>query len=143
MKVLKVVTHPFTLLISFFMILISGEHWGGFYLLYLLLGLPHGAIHSILALIGVSLILLSNYKYKRNRFTFFEYALNISGAFLLILSLFLFFSNDRRQYNYGTFNQWIPLCTLGLFSIIAICYLGQTIFRLFSRDPGDHLSLKT
>ena len=39
MKKIKIITHPVTLILCFFLILISGEHLGGFYLLYILLGL--------------------------------------------------------------------------------------------------------
>jgi hypothetical protein len=37
MKAYQIITHPYTLIASFCLILISGQHWGGFYLLYLLL----------------------------------------------------------------------------------------------------------
>lgn len=50
MKMIKLFTHPVVIIIAFLLILINGEHLGGFYLLYILLGLPHGAVHSLLAI---------------------------------------------------------------------------------------------
>ena len=111
MKILRIITHPYTVIISFFIILINGEAWGGFFLLYLLLGLPYGAIHSVLALIAILILVLNLHKYHR-RETVKGCLLEILGVLLLLLSLFLFFYNDTTHYNYGTFYILVPLITL-------------------------------
>lgn len=92
MKVLKILTHPYTLIISFLMIMISGEHLGGFYVLYLLLALPINASHSLLALIGIGLLLFSYHKYQGKSSHIVEAIVNIAGALLLFLSIYFFLS---------------------------------------------------
>jgi len=130
MKAIKLITHPVTLIICFSLVLISGEHIGGFYLLYILLGLPHGAIHSVLALGGIAILLFSNYKYKRI-FTFLiEPFLNITGVVLLSLSLFLFFYKDDQHYNYSTFNQTVPLITIAVFVLLIVSFFVSNVLKI-------------
>ena len=130
MKALKYLTHPTVLIISFLLILISGEHFGGFYLLYILLALPHGGIHGILATLGLIILIYSNYKYKRQFSFLIEPILNITGAILLILSLALFFNNDIEHYNYGTFFQIIPIITLALFGLLSVGFLVNNVLNM-------------
>ena len=130
MKALKYLTHPTILIISFLLILISGEQFGGFYLLYILLALPHGGIHAILATLGIIILIYSNYKYKRQFSFLIEPILNITGAILLILSLGLFFNNDLRHYNYGTFFQIIPIITLTLFGLLSVGFLVNSVLNM-------------
>ena len=130
MKALKYLTHPTVLIISFLLILISGEQFGGFYLLYILLALPHGGIHGILATLGLIILIYSNYKYKRQFSFLIEPILNITGAILLILSLALFFNNDIEHYNYGTFFQIIPIITLALFGLLSVGFLVNNVLNM-------------
>jgi membrane-bound ClpP family serine protease len=131
MKAIRIITHPYTTIISFCMIMISGQHLGGFYLLYLLLALPHGGIHALLALFGVMLLLISYNKYKRKKLYLIENIINVIGIILLILSLYLFFYNDKEHYNYSTFYQLLPQITLIIFSIIAVVFLFDNLTHLF------------
>ncbi|MEO6729817.1 MAG: hypothetical protein ABIN01_01275 [Ferruginibacter sp.] len=130
MKAIKILSHPFVLVICFLMILISGQHLGGFYLLYILLGLSHGAIHSLLAIAGVGVLLFSNYKYKRAFVYLIEPILNISGVILLSLSLFLFFYNDKQQYNYSTLYQTVPLITIAIFVMSVATFVSINLKKL-------------
>ena len=123
----KIITHPYIVVISFFIIMISGQHLGGFYLLYLLLALPKGGMHSLLALFGILLLLISYYKYKRKKIYLIESIINIVAVILLILSLFSFFYNDKEHYNFGTFYQIVPQITLIIFSIIALTFLLDNV----------------
>jgi len=91
MKAINYITHSTVLIISFMLVLISGQQFGGFYLLYIMLALPHGGLHAILAVMGIAVLIFSNYKYKRQFSYLIEPLLNITGAALLFLSLFLFF----------------------------------------------------
>ena len=90
MKLINIITHPVLVIIAFSVILVSGEHFGGLYLMYLLMALPHGGIHEVLALLGTGLILFSYAKYKRESQFFFKMVLNILGVFSLYTSLWLF-----------------------------------------------------
>jgi hypothetical protein len=50
---------------SFLLILISGQYFGGFYILYLLLALPHGGVYAIVAAIGILILVLTYYTFRR------------------------------------------------------------------------------
>ena len=123
MKILNILTHPVVLIISFLLILISGQHFGGFYLIYLLFALPHGGIHAIFGFTGILIILFSYYKFKGIRQYRIESFLNIAGLLFLLCSIFFFFYNDKQGYNYQTFDQVVPLISLVLFAIISLFYL--------------------
>jgi len=123
----NIITHPYIVIISFFIIMISGQHLGGFYLLYLLLALPHGGVHSLLALFGIVLLLISYNKYKRKKIYLIESIINMVAIILLILSLFSFFYNDKEHYNFGTFYQIVPQITLVIFSIVALTFLLDNV----------------
>jgi len=130
MKRINFISHPITLIVCFLFIIISGQHLGGFYVVYILLGLPHGGIHCLLAAAGIGLLLLSYFKYKRQQITIGEPVLNVAGVVLLFLSLVFFFYNDREHYNYGTFYQIVPMLTLSLFGIVAVIFLIRNLTRL-------------
>lgn len=135
MKAIKIITHPVLLILSFLFILISGEHLGGFYLLYLLLALPHGGIHALVALVGISMLIFTYIKFNRENRYIIEAIINMAGAACLVVSLFLFFYNDRSGYNAGTFEQLMPQITLVLFGLLVIAFALFNIVRTFSRKP--------
>jgi hypothetical protein len=66
MKAINILTHTYTIIASFLIILISGENFGGFYLLYLLMALPHGGVHALLALFGIAVMIIAK-NYFRER----------------------------------------------------------------------------
>jgi len=131
MKLIKILIHPYTVIISFFVILINGEGWGGVFLLYLLFGLPYGAIHSLLALFGIVLLLVNYHGYKRRKDTVLQCLIEIIGVIFLILSLFIFFFNDKQHYNYGTFYQLVPVIMLILFGIISLSSIVSNILTIY------------
>jgi hypothetical protein len=135
MKKAKFIFHPYTLITSFLLILISGEHIGGFYALYILLGLPHGAIHSIIGIIGIVILILTRKKYKDLKVYHITYFANLVGALLLILSLFLFFCRDKSNYNMATFHQTVPQIMLSVFLIITVAFLVNNISASFKVPP--------
>ena len=130
MKTIKIITHPLSLIISFLLILVSGEHVGAFYLLYILLALPHGSIHSLLAVVGIAILLFSNYKYKMDFKYLIEPLLNILGTTLLFLSVFLFFYNDKDHYNSSTFYQILPMISLVVFALLITSFLIKNLSKL-------------
>lgn len=139
MKVLNFITHPNTIIISFFAILINGEGFGGFFLIYLLLGLPYGAAHSLLSLLGIGLLLFVNYKYKRSAKPHTARLVEIVSVLLLLFSLFLFFYNDKQHYNYGTFYKLVPMIMLILFVTVAIVSIAINIAFIFRNSQADSL----
>lgn len=142
MKTRKIITHPYLLTISFCFILISGQHLGGFYLMYILMALPHGGIHALLAIAGIVILLMSHNYFKREKKYVIEPILNIIGAACLVLSLFFFFYNDRQGYNYGTFEQLVPQITLALFGILTIGFIVNNLIKSGNKIVNGNLSLK-
>lgn len=131
MKVFKTLLHPYILIASFCAVLISGEHLGGFYLLYLLLALPHGGWHAILGFAGIGLLifgLAGKGLVKSNRL---QRLFNLVAVCMLIGSLMIFFLNDVQGYNYGTFFQTVPLISIIIFALLAIGFFIYQIIRLF------------
>lgn len=121
---------------SFLLIIISGQHFGGFYLLYLLLALPYGGIHALLAVAGIVCLALVNIKASWERNSVVRLGGAILGTSLLVASLVLFFINDKQGYNSGTFEQFVPLATLGLFTLIAILFVAANCYLFFRGANG-------
>ena len=133
MKIVQTITHPLFLVISFMFILINGLHVEGFFLFYILIALPHAGIHSILAVLGIGILVINYSKYK-NKFNYqIEPILNIAGALLLLSSLFCFFYNDVDRYNYGTFYDTVSLFFLILFLLIELTFLIKNFMKIGSK----------
>lgn len=130
MKKTNILIHTNSVLISFLLILISGEHLGGFYILYLLIGLPHGASHSIIGVAGIVILLLNKNVNAILKNDLLRSALNIIGVVLLACSLFIFFYNDKAQYNQGTFYQLAPQIFLAFFTFFSIAFIINNIHTL-------------
>ena len=133
MKLRNIITHPLAVMISFMIVLISGEHVGGFYIIYLLMGITHGTVPSLLGIGGIILLAPGLLIAQRKQASSI-YLLNITGILLMMLSLFLFFFNDIQLYNINTFYQFIPFCTIILFCLLALLFLFGNIRTLFK--PG-------
>lgn len=132
----KFITHPLVVIISFLIIIISGQQFGGFYLLYLILGLPHAAIHSVLGILGVVLLLfnlLQSKQWNRNQT---GGLINITGVLLLWLSLFLFFYKDKSNYNISTFYELFPEILMLMFVMISVYFVVDNILLLL-RNPKN------
>src|SRR5688500_13797368 len=133
MKALKFITHPYTLIISFCLIMISGEHLGGFYALYLLLALYYGGIHSLFVLTGIILLIVGKNINNKSKQNALPIILNIGGAVFMILSLVVFFYRDKDGYNYGTFDQVVPLISLAFFTMIVLLFIVKNVRQSFNR----------
>ena len=90
MALKNIITHPLAVMISFMIVLISGEHVGGFYIIYLLMGIAHGTIHSLLGMAGIALLVPGLLTPQRKKASSI-YLLNIMGTICMIFSLFFFF----------------------------------------------------
>ncbi|HUC82473.1 MAG TPA: hypothetical protein VMR70_16320 [Flavisolibacter sp.] len=121
MKLFKILSHPYTLIFCFLFMLISGQHLGGFYALYILLGLYHGVLHSLLGFFGIAILFLSYHLLKKKKTM--QVILNVVGVILLFASVFFFFKNDKEHYNWGTFEQVVPMFTIVLTAFIGLCFL--------------------
>lgn len=121
MKIISTLGHPALLIMVYLLLLIEGDHFGGFYLLYLLLALPHGALYAILAVAGIVLIAI-HYYFKVTRLV------SLAGSLLLLISLVIFFSKGNKN---ETFMLAIPLLTFCLFGVCLTCYLIRSIVSSF------------
>lgn len=139
MKTFKFITHPFILVISFLIIIISGQHLGGLYILYILLGLSVGASHSIMALFGIALLIFSFIKFGKHKNNFLKYIINLIGVSLLIISVFLFYYNDIDNYNRGTLYQLVPQTTLIVFGLFAVCFIVDNLISVTRNFKNTHL----
>lgn len=132
MKKSNIITHPYSVLISFSLVLISGEHIGGFYILYLLMGLPHGTFHSILGISGIIILLLNKMLNSKKENYLLMPILNITGSILMIVSLSIFFFSDEDHYNIATFYQLVPQIFLVVFILLSVSFILKNIHSLAS-----------
>ncbi|MEI6949741.1 hypothetical protein V9K67_21315 [Paraflavisolibacter sp. H34] len=130
MKALRIAGYPLAQLFTFVLILISGEAFGGPYLVYLILALPHGGDYSVLGTGGILCLYICHKLYRIKRRAWVKPVLHLAGILLTLLSLYIFFINDRIRYNYGTFLQSVPLVTLWLFGISVLCGMVLAVIQL-------------
>ena len=137
MKRFRILSHPYTLLFCFSFIIISGESMGGFYIMYILLGLLHGVLHSLLGFYGMLLLVITHHlPLKRNIFV--KQILNVFAVSLMAASVFFFFRNDTAHYNRGTLEQGVPLFTICFTAFIAVCFLIGTFWKPQSKNGAKH-----
>ena len=138
MKAIKhVLFHPVTICFLFCFLIISGESNGAFYLFILVIGLPHGAVHSILGIIGITLM-FSSVMIQKKRLV---YSFRICGAICFILSLFRFFIQPGADYNYPTFHQTVPLLVLTVFSILLLLFIINQLRLISPKKRNSSVSV--
>lgn len=135
MKLIKIIGHPVLVMSLFLLILISGEQFGGFYLLYLIMGLPYGAPHTLIALTGL-LTMFIGYKIHPKQLPKIKPILYLLGDGFMATALFVFFWSSKG-YNNSTFEQAVPLISLSLFGICVLSNL-LLIILLFLRLLGNN-----
>jgi hypothetical protein len=126
---LKILIHPITICLLFCFLIISGESTGFFYIFLLLLGLPHGVLHSMLGIAGIGLLLSSIAMKESNRL----YIIRLAGALCLILSLVRFFTQPGASYNYNTLRASVPLSLLIIFSLLLLLFMLNQVYMLVSK----------
>ena len=142
MKIISVLGYPLTIISCFFLLLISGRAFGGPYIIYLVLGLPHGAAYSLLAVFGILSLCITMYITKPNKHYWIKSALMIAGIILLGLSLVVFFQKDRMRYNYETFEQTVPGISFVLFGITILCGLIISVLQILKLPHQNKGSFK-
>lgn len=139
MKIIKIIGHPVSVMSMYLLLLISGQSFGGFYILYIFLGLPHGVPDAIVSTFGLGTMFLG-YKIYRKEFNPVKPLLYIIGNAVMILGLILFFQNTKG-YNDATFHQAFPLFTFAVFGICVLCniFLSVRLFIHKSDNKGKDL----
>ena len=130
-KLINIITHPLTIIISFLMIIIVGQDLGGFYIFYIILAIPHFGIHAMLAILGILILLINYYSLRKYAGYLIHQLLNIVGVLLLALSLYTFFYQDPDHYNEATLHQVIPLIIIGIYFVFSTSFLIQNLLSVF------------
>ncbi|MBA2499927.1 MAG: hypothetical protein H0V30_09400 [Chitinophagaceae bacterium] len=141
MKIIKVLGHPIVLIAIFLLLIIEGAHFGGFYLLYLLLAIPHGATYALLAIGGISLIVIVK-SFVPNKSNKIRAILYLLGLLIMNTSLVIFFSRDEKTGNMETFEGGVPLISFIIFGVFMLCFLVN-IFVDLSEYRTSLLSSKS
>lgn len=138
MKWIKYIGHPVLVLSLFLLLLIESEHFGGFYLLYILMALPTGSPFAIIALIGL-ISLFIGYKIYRQNVHPLKPGLYLLGYGLMVFSLVLFFGRKDRL---ETFQLSIPILTFIAFGICSLAFIVYTISILLKSVERKDKNLK-
>ena len=140
MKLIKICGHPVLVMSLYLLLLISGRSFGGFYAVYILMGLMGGTTDSILSLIGLGIMLLG-YKLFRKQYHPIKSLLYILGNAVMIYGLVTFF-RITKGYNDGTFEQTIPLISFTIYGVSVFCNLLLSVYLFFSKGTqGKNNSL--
>lgn len=132
-----ILIHPATICLLFCFLIISGESSAFFYIFLLLLGLPHGVLHSILGIAGIVLLLSSIFIKKSSLL----YIFRLAGASCFILSMVRFFTQPGASYNYNTLRETVPLIFLMLFSFLLLLFMLDQVRMLLSKRKSSMSAL--
>lgn len=129
MKIIKILGHPIVLVTIFLLLIIEGAHFGGFYLLYLLLAIPHGATYAIMAIAGIILIVIAK-GFITNNSNKLRAVLYLLGLLIMNASLVLFFNRNEKTGNMETFQGGLPLISFIIFGVLMLCFLVNILIDL-------------
>lgn len=101
------------IIVCFFLIIynlqiIIGESFTGFWIMYWIGGLTQGLPYAFLCCLGVICILFS----LMSSFKKYKQHLICIGMVVMMSGMFLFFLQDSRGYNWGTFQDPVSLSLL-------------------------------
>ncbi|SHF16698.1 hypothetical protein SAMN05444008_105203 [Cnuella takakiae] len=113
---------PYLVIVCFLTLIISGEHVGGFYFLYLIAA-PVFSITKLSCSFGLLLLLFLHHFVNWRKHSTVKVLGNITGVVLLFASVYYFFK-ESGSYNYsGTFNQTVPIITFWFTGIVAATFI--------------------
>jgi hypothetical protein len=135
MKAIKWIGHPVLLVIIYLLLIIEGDQFGGFFMLYLLLALPHFVPYALAAALGIACIVLG-FNLRKGNYHSLKPMLFLSGYCLMILSLLVFFSKGNK---WETFELAIPILTFVIFGISSLCFLINTTLLFSKKHPWKRM----
>ena len=127
MKTLKWIGHPVVFVITYLLLIIEGDRFGGFFMLYLLLTLPHLVPYSVFSAFGIIAIVVG-FNIKKVKFQKIKLIFYFIGFCLMVLALVIFFSKGNK---WQTFNYMLPTSIFIIFGICGLCFLLNTIRQLW------------
>ncbi|MGC4038415.1 MAG: hypothetical protein QM764_20795 [Chitinophagaceae bacterium] len=116
MKFFKYAGNPYLFISLYLLLIIEGEHFGGFYLLYLLMALPHGASYAVVSVSGILLLVAAN----TIKSLILQRVLTPVGFVVMVIGLLLFFIRGTAD---ETFNLIFPLTLLCICGFSGLCLL--------------------
>lgn len=137
MKAIKWIGHPVILVIIYLLLIIEGDQFGGFFLLYLLLALPHFVPYALAAALGIACIVLG-FNLRKENYHSLKPVLFLFGYCLMILALLVFFFKGNK---WETFKLAIPTLSFVIFGISSLCFLINTMLLFLKKHPWK--SMKT
>lgn len=139
MKIIKWIGHPVVLISVFLLLIIEGENFGGFYLLYLVLALPHGAPYAVISVFGITSIVIG-FNIQTQKVIHLKPFFYLIGFGLMLLSLIMFFAKGNK---WATFQLTVPLASFVVFALCSFCFLLHSISLFFKWDQTKNNSLRT
>lgn len=140
MKVIKILGHPIVVMSLFLLVIIEGVHFGGFYLLYLLIGLMYAAPFSLAAVAGIALKVVA-YNLTLEKRPVLKPVLYLAGWLLFILSYALFF-NDSGNNHRETFETTAPFISFLLFSAGSLCFFINLLQMFMNSERKSQEDLR-
>jgi hypothetical protein len=141
MKIVKIIGHPVSVMCIYLLLIISGESIGGFYALYLMLGLPEGTSYALVSALGVGLMLIG-YNVYRKRYHPLKPSFYVLADVVMIIGLVIFFQTTKG-YNNGTFRQAVPLFSFALFGLCALCNVLLSVWLLIQNKGNNVKPIST
>lgn len=132
MKLIKAIGHPVVLICIYLLLVIEGDNFGGFYVLYLLLALPHAVPYSVIAAVGIGFMVVG-FNLQGTHRLIQKSALYLLGFVFMITSLVVFFAKGNK---WATFELTVPLLSFILLGLCSVCFIISTIYSLwYSMHP--------
>lgn len=123
MKVVNWIGHPVIFLICYLLLIIEGDHFGGFFMLYLLLTLPHFVPYAVIAALGMAGVIIGfNVRKKKNLKS--KPLLYLIGFCFMVAALVIFFGKGNK---WETFHYALPTTSFLLFGISSFCFLVNIV----------------
>jgi len=119
MKLIKWMGHPVIFLILYLLLIIEGDQFGGFFMLYLLLALPHLVPYAVIAAVGMACVIVGFNVNKPGRLHL-KPILYLAGLCLMLLALVLFFGKGNK---WETFQYALPTISFIIFGLCSFCFL--------------------
>lgn len=135
MKVIKWIGHPVVLVCTYLLFITEGQNFGGFYMLYLMLALPHGVPYAILAALGIASVVIGFNLNKKHAY-WVKALLYLIGLVLMVSSLINFFATGDQS---GTFEGGVPLISFIILCVCSFCFF-ITALSLFQRPHTKAVS---
>lgn len=131
MKKVSQMETSFIVILCFLLLLLTGEAFGGSYILFYYYGIFSGILYSVLLLLGLILLTTAGF-FNRNKVLRRSVSV-IAGTLLLVISLVDFLSRKRLHQQSSITVQIIPMVALVLFVLSALVSIYINLVQLFGR----------